>query len=292
MTSGSTATTMVKADTSSSTPSGSSTSNDKDKDKDSDNTNTPSSSNSNGSPPSGGRPPARGTNANNPDASTDTGTTGTTTGPGTTGTTAGPGTLPPLIGSTTKCDNFTQNGKCGGGGGKGGGGTKPKPTVICPEGSHLNDGKCTPCHYYNGVNGSQTCVYIEKKIIERHTTHYVGGSSSSKSKGLTQIPSNATDFPGDDTGVIQVHVTSANKDIIGAWHVKGEITNVGNDTLQFVRVTIHFYDSSGGLIGDSSCCYSTPDSIEPHHTVTFDSFANKDEITAIPSSYRLSFDWQ
>jgi len=291
MTSGSTATTMVKADTSSSTPSGSSTSNDKDKDKDSDNTNTPSSSNSNGSPPSGGSPPASGTNANNPDASTDTGTTGTTTGPGTTGTT-GPGTLPPLIGSTTKCDNFTQNGKCGGGGGKGGGGTKPKPTVICPEGSHLNDGKCTPCHYYNGVNGSQTCVYIEKKIIERHTTHYVGGSSSSKSKGLTQIPSNATDFPGDDTGVIQVHVTSANKDIIGAWHVKGEITNVGNDTLQFVRVTIHFYDSSGGLIGDSSCCYSTPDSIEPHHTVTFDSFANKDEITAIPSSYRLSFDWQ
>jgi hypothetical protein len=198
-------------------------------------------------------------------------------------TTTGPGTLPPSIGSTTKCDNFTRTGKCGGGGGKGGGGTKPKPTVICPEGSHLKDGKCTPCHYDNGVNGSQTCVYVEKKIIERHTSHYVGGSSSSsKSKGLTQIPSNATDFPGDDTGVIQVHVTSANKDIIGAWHVKGEITNVGNDTIQFVRVTVHFYDSSGGLIGDSSCCYTTPDSIEPHHTVTFDSFANKDEITATP----------
>ena len=185
MTSDSTATTMVNADTksldsSSSTPSSSTSSNDKDKDKDNDkdndNSNTPSSSTSNGSPPSGGSPPASGTNANNPDASTDTGTTGTTTGPG---------TLPPLIGSTTKCDNFTQTGKCGGGGGKGGGGTKPKPTGICPEGSHLKDGKCTPCHYDNGVNGSQTCVYVEKKIIERHTSHYVGGSSSSsKSKGL------------------------------------------------------------------------------------------------------------
>ncbi|MGB6674779.1 MAG: FxLYD domain-containing protein [Candidatus Nitrosopolaris sp.] len=66
--------------------------------------------------------------------------------------------------------------------------------------------------------------------------------------------------------------------------MKGEITNVGNDTIQFVWVTVHFYDSSGGLIGDSSCCYTTPDSIEPHHTVTFDSFANKDEITAIQAA--------
>jgi hypothetical protein len=39
------------------------------------------------------------------------------------------------------------------------------------------------------------------------------------------------DFPGNDPGVIQVHITSAKKDIIGSYHVTGEITNEGNDAL-------------------------------------------------------------
>jgi hypothetical protein len=41
---------------------------------------------------------------------------------------------------------------------------------------------------------------------------------------LVQIPSNATDFPNNDPKVIQVHVTSATKDVIGDYHIVGEIT--------------------------------------------------------------------
>jgi hypothetical protein len=58
---------------------------------------------------------------------------------------------------------------------------------------------------------------------------------------LLQIPSNATDFPNNDLKVIQVQVTSAKKDIIGDYHIVGEITNTGNDTLSFVQVTVHLY---------------------------------------------------
>jgi hypothetical protein len=109
---------------------------------------------------------------------------------------------------------------------------------------------------------------------------------------LQQIPSKPTDFPGNDANAIQIHVTSAKKDIIGDYHVKGEITNIGKSILNFVKVTVHFYDAKGQLIADSSCCYTDPTNIDPGHTSTFDSFVMASEISGSkPVSYRLSFDW-
>lgn len=86
-------------------------------------------------------------------------------------------------------------------------------------------------------------------------------------------------------------MTSAKKDIIGSYHVTGEITNVGNDTLSSVLVTVHFYDAGGNLVAASTCCYTTPSDIAPSHTATFDSFAMSNQISGKPVSYRLSYDW-
>lgn len=61
---------------------------------------------------------------------------------------------------------------------------------------------------------------------------------------LQQIPLKPTDFPGNQSA-IQVHVASANEDTIGSYHVRGEITNNGNTTFYFVKVTVHFYDANG-----------------------------------------------
>jgi hypothetical protein len=118
------------------------------------------------------------------------------------------------------------------------------------------------------------------------------GSSTTAGSTLTQIPSEKTDFPNDDSSPVEVNVISAKKDTIGSYHVRGEIRNVGNDTLQFVKVTAHFYDADNQLVGATSCCYADPTDIEHGHTSTFDSFAMKDTLSAIPSSYRLSFDWR
>lgn len=117
-------------------------------------------------------------------------------------------------------------------------------------------------------------------------------AKKSGGKSLSQVPSTTTDFPGNDQSAVEVHVTSAKKDIIGAYHVRGEIKNLSNDTLQFVKVTAHLYDASGQPVGVTTCCYADPSDIEPGHTSTFDSFAQKDEISGTPSSYKLSFDWQ
>jgi hypothetical protein len=91
--------------------------------------------------------------------------------------------------------------------------------------------------------------------------------------------------------LFQAHVTSANKDTTGSYHVRGEITNNGNTTLNSVMVTVHFYGANGQLVADSLCCYTSPINIDAGHTATFDSFAMANEISGEPVSYRLSYDW-
>ena len=120
------------------------------------------------------------------------------------------------------------------------------------------------------------------------TTNFL---AEAKSGGLKQLPSETTDFPNDDPSVIEVHVTTAKKDIIGSYHVRGEIKNLGENPLSFVKVTAHFYDENNQTVGITTCCYADPSDIEPNHTSTFDSFAMKDDMSDTPKSFRLSFDW-
>jgi hypothetical protein len=117
-------------------------------------------------------------------------------------------------------------------------------------------------------------------------------ATKSSGKGLKQIPSEPTDFPGDDPNAVKVDVATAKKDIIGSYHVRGEIKNLGDTVLTFVQVTAHFYDSNNETVGITTCCYANPSDIEPGHTSTFDSFAMKEDMSGTPKSFRLSFDWE
>jgi hypothetical protein len=128
-------------------------------------------------------------------------------------------------------------------------------------------------------------------VKKHHRSH--SNSGSGKYSGLAQIPSVATDFPGNAKNAIEVHVTSAKKDSKGSYHIRGEIKNLSTDTtLQFVKVTAHLNDERGQPIAVTTCCYADPSDIEPGLTSTFDSFAQKDETSGKPTSYRLSFDWR
>ncbi len=127
-------------------------------------------------------------------------------------------------------------------------------------------------------------VIKETKIIHEQTV------SSSRSSGLQQIPSNATDFRNDNPNAIKVQLASAKKNILGDYEIKGEITNLGNDTIKFVQITAHVYDTGGNLVGNENG-YTTPSDLDPHHTGTFDLFITKDTLSGTPSSFRLSYDW-
>lgn len=112
-------------------------------------------------------------------------------------------------------------------------------------------------------------LVLSLPVFPAFAKSHKSSSSSSSHGNLAQLPSNATDYPDNDPSVIQVHVTSAKKDVIGSYHVTGEITNKGNDTLNSVLVTVHFYDASGSLVAASTCCYTTPSNIDPGHTPLF-----------------------
>jgi hypothetical protein len=108
---------------------------------------------------------------------------------------------------------------------------------------------------------------------------------------LKQIPSEATDFPGNNQDAVEIQVTVAKKDTIDDYHVKGSIKNLGETTLQFVRVTGHFLNDNNQTVGVTSCCYTEPTDIKAGHTGTFNSFVGKEDLSETPTSFRLSFDW-
>ena len=138
----------------------------------------------------------------------------------------------------------------------------------------------------NPVRYNTTCEGLNMTQLNQLITQFQNLTGQ-----LVQIPSNATDFLNNDPKVIQVQVTSATKDVIGDYHIVGEITNTGKDTLSFVRVTVHLYDVRNRLIGDSTCCYTTLTNIDAGHTSTFDSFVTSNHINGTPVFYRLSYDW-
>ena len=116
--------------------------------------------------------------------------------------------------------------------------------------------------------------------------------ASKSGNQLEQIPSEPTDFPGSDPSAIQVDVTSASESSIGSYHIRGAIKNLGDIDLEGVRVTGFFYDDDNKTVGVTSCCSTDPSTIEPGRTATFDSFAQEEEVSGIPTSFRLSLDWR
>jgi hypothetical protein len=116
-------------------------------------------------------------------------------------------------------------------------------------------------------------------------------AAKSSGKDLEQIPSEPTDFPGDNPNVVKVDVARAKKDVVGSYEVRGEIKNLGHNALRLVRVTAHFYDYNNQAVGITTTCYADPSDIEPGHISTFDTYTMEDQLSGTPKSFRLSFDW-
>ena len=116
--------------------------------------------------------------------------------------------------------------------------------------------------------------------------------ASTESAEITQIPSEPTDYPGNNQEVLQILFSKASISDNDSVHVVGSIKNVGEQTLQSVEVTAHFFDDDNNTVGVTTCCYADPSDIEPGHTSAFDSFSSSEQMAGEPTYYRLSFDWR
>ena len=182
---------------------------------------------------------------------------------------------------------------------------KPCPPPPCPNGSKLiNDkclcpaglsplnGKCPPppplkknCHYDNDYSGNVTCVII----IQGHTKEI---HQSTSSNNIVVLPSKPTDFANKDPSTLTVDfVHATGPDTIGNYYVKGEVMST-TPALNNLKITAHWFDSSNKLIG-VTFAYADELILNFGDRSTFSVLADgHSDLTGIPKSVELSYDWQ
>jgi hypothetical protein len=111
---------------------------------------------------------------------------------------------------------------------------------------------------------------------------------------IIMLPSNASDFANNDSRTLSLDfVNPTGPDSIGNYYIKGEVVNNGNTTLQNLKITAHWYDSTQKLIGVT---YGYTDSLQPLDTgkrATFTLLGDgHSDLLGKPKFVELSYDWQ
>ena len=128
---------------------------------------------------------------------------------------------------------------------------------------------------------------------------YVGspglGIIQTASDRIVILPSNASDFANNDPKTLTLDfVNPTGPDSIGNYYIKGEVVNNGNTTLQSLKITAHWYDSTHKLIGIT---FGYPDNVlqplDSGKRTTFTILADgHSDLLGKPKFVELSYDWQ
>ena len=110
--------------------------------------------------------------------------------------------------------------------------------VACPTAPKPSSGR-------EGEEGSTTTT----------TVKYIGGipglglvQTANASDRIIMLPSNASDFANNDPKTLTLDlINPTGPDIIGNYYIKGEVVNNGNSTIQNIKITAHWYDSTHKL---------------------------------------------
>jgi hypothetical protein len=115
------------------------------------------------------------------------------------------------------------------------------------------------------------------------------------SDSIIMLPSNASDFANNDPKTLTLDfVNPTGPDSIGNYYIKGEVVNNGIATIQNLKITAHWYDSTHKLIGVT---FGYPDSVlQPLNSgkrTTFTILADgPTDLIGKPKFVELSYDWQ
>jgi len=131
---------------------------------------------------------------------------------------------------------------------------------------------------------------------------YIGGipglgqvQTANASDRIIMLPSNASDFANNDPRTLTLDfVNPTGPDTIGNYYIKGEVVNNANTTIQNLKITAHWYDSTHKLIGVT---FGYPDSVlQPLYLgkrTTFTILADgHSDLIGKPKFVELSYDWQ
>ena len=142
---------------------------------------------------------------------------------------------------------------------------------------------------------------------ERSTTtttiiKYIGGipglglvqTANGSNDKIIMLTSNASDFANDNPKTLTLDfVNPTGPDSIGNYYIKGEVVNNGNTTMQNLKITAHWYDSTHKLIGVT---YGYTDGLQPLDTgkrATFTILGDGHrDLIGKPKFVELSYNWQ
>src|SRR6266487_5441130 len=156
--------------------------------------------------------------------------------------------------------------------------------VACPTAPKPSSGR-------EGEEGSTTTT----------TVKYIGGipglglvQTANASDRIIMLPSNASDFANNDPKTLTLDlINPTGPDIIGNYYIKGEVVNNGNSTMQTLKITAHWYDSTHKLIGVT---FGYTDGLQPLDTgkrATFTIIGDgHSDLLGKPKFVELSYDWQ
>ncbi|PWU82437.1 MAG: hypothetical protein DLM72_01920 [Candidatus Nitrosopolaris wilkensis] len=158
--------------------------------------------------------------------------------------------------------------------------------VACPSGA--------PKPIDGGGDGRKDTTTIVK---------YIGGipglglmqTTNPSNDRIIMLPSNASDFANNDSKTLTLDfINPTGPDSIGNYYIKGEVVNNGNATIQNLKITAHWYDSTHKLIGVT---FGYPDSVlQPLNSgkrTTFTILADGHiDLIGKPKFVGLSYDWQ
>jgi hypothetical protein len=128
--------------------------------------------------------------------------------------------------------------------------------------------------------------------IVRVISHGVSSGGSNNNNDIVVIPSKPNDFANKDPSTLTVEfVHATGPDSIGNYYVKGEVMST-TPALNNLKITAHWFDSSNKLIG-VTFAYADELDLNFGDRSTFSVLANgHTDLTGIPKSVELSYDWQ
>jgi len=109
---------------------------------------------------------------------------------------------------------------------------------------------------------------------------------------VTYIPSEPTDFPNSDSDLLNVRPYKPVQDAEGMYHLRGEVTNISNQTLLKTKVSAILFDDNDMIIGSAKPWYVGGGlNMKPLDEGSFDLVIHPDDLSGKISSYKLLFSY-
>lgn len=127
-------------------------------------------------------------------------------------------------------------------------------------------------------------VYLVQNEVANATT-----TTTTSTNRLLQIPSEPTDFPGNDPNLTDFRVLKANKNIINSYEITGEIINLSDKKLYYPKPIVYLFDKDNEPVGKITTGLVMTSEIPAQSSSTFRIYVNPSDLLGEPLYFKVGF---